>query len=312
MELKRNGYGSNFNKLYIDISSNLITKECFHFDGMKKIKNEILFLHFLVESKIDFPIPKIYDILPNGYVMEYMVDYVPLYQIYNNSFNHKVLPDIIRRLNILHSYDKRVTTYDVYLTNLLAETKYKIYERFELTNKIVAKYDHIKTVNGMNIHTFDFIIESLNNRIIDLVKEKEEFWFVPIHGDCQFNNILINPTTNRICFIDPRGYYGNMETYGIEEYDFAKVLFALSGYDDFDNSDILDLNIHNTDIEIKTSILDAVFLNNNNLETLIMLTIWLGNAHCFVKNENKAIYSYFIAVYYSTLFINKFHIHCIL
>ena len=88
------------------------------------------------------------------------------------------------------------------------------------------------------------------------------------------------------------------------EYDFAKVLFALSGYDHFDNSDIEELRIDNENIEISTKILDVDFLKNHNLETLIMLTIWLGNAHCFVKNEKKMIYSYFIAVYYSTLFLN--------
>jgi hypothetical protein len=303
MELKRHGYGSNFNKLFIDISLNTIRKECFHSDGMKKIRCEISFLQFLIDNKIQFPIPLVHEILPNGYVMGFMQDYIPLYQIYK-SIDQTVLPDIMEKLMILHSYDKRITSHDVYLTNLLVETRDKIYERFKVTEKIVSNYS-VKSVNGVQIYAFDYIIESLNNRIIELVGKKKEFYFVPIHGDCQFNNVLIHTKTNCICFIDPRGYYGNMEIYGIEEYDFAKVLFALSGYDHFDNSDNLDLNIDVSNIIIQTNILDPGFLKNNNLETLIMLTIWLGNAHCFAKNEKKAAYSYFIAVYYATLFLNK-------
>lgn len=306
-ELLRNGYGSNFNKIYIDFSMNIIRKECVHSDGMKKIKNEIHFLQFLLENKVDFPTPLFYEKLPNGYVMEFMHDYVPLYQIYNSLDSRKeVIADIFEKLDILHSHNKIMTTKDVYLSHLLSETKDKVNDRFQVTKQKIVKYDSIQTVNGFKIYGFDFIIECLNNRIIDIVSRKKEFWFVPIHGDCQFNNILINPSTNRIYFIDPRGYFGNMEIYGIEEYDFAKVLFALSGYDQFDNSDITDLNINHTDIKIQTEILDDGFLNNNNLETLIMLTIWLGNAHCFARNEKKTVYSYFIAVYYSTLFLNKF------
>ena len=305
MELKRHGYGSNFNKLFIDLSFNTIRKECFHSDGMKKIRCEISFLQFLIDNNVHFPVPQIHEILPNGYVMGFMQDYIPLYRIYKSIDQTIVLPDIMEKLNILHSYDKRITSHDVYLTNLLAETRDKIYERFKVTEEIVSKYNLVKSVNGVQIYAFDYIIESLNNRIIELVRRKKEFYFVPIHGDCQFNNVLIHPKTNRICFIDPRGYYGNMEIYGIEEYDFAKILFALSGYDNFDNSANSDLNIDNvSDIEIQTNILDVGFLNNN-LETLIMLTIWLGNAHCFAKNETKAAYSYFIAMYYSTLFLNK-------
>ena len=35
---------------------------------------------------------------------------------------------------------------------------------------------------------------------------------------------------NEIIFIDPRGYFGNTKLYGLKQYDFAKLLFGLSGY----------------------------------------------------------------------------------
>lgn len=303
MELKRNGYGSNFNKLYIDTSSNIIQKECYHSYGMKKITNEIAFLHFINNNNIPFPIPKVYTILTNGYTMEYMNNYIPLYQTYDIQKTPNILKDIMNKLTILHSFDQKITTREIYLEQLLMETNTKIYDRYELIKSTIFKYNFIKSVNGISIYDFDYIMDNINHKIIDLVKQKDEYYFVPIHGDCQFNNILINPNTNDICFIDPRGYFGNMEIYGIKEYDFAKVLFALSGYDSFDNSDITCLNINNDNIEIQTNILDVTIFDNCHLETLIMLSIWLGNAHCFIHNENKLMYSYFIAMYYSTLIL---------
>jgi hypothetical protein len=117
---------------------------------------------------------------------------------------------------------------------------------------------------------------------------------------------LYNSEKDDFIFIDPRGYYGNSKIYGIPEYDFAKILFALSGYDEFDNREINTLDISGNNININLFFLDKNILNINNLEILLMYNIWLGNAECFMKNnEIKGIYSYFIALFLGTLFINK-------
>ena len=47
---------------------------------------------------------------------------------------------------------------------------------------------------------------------------------------------------------------------------------------------------------------------DNNLETFLMITIWLGNAHCFKHNYNKCLKSYFYGLYLATLFFNKYDI----
>lgn len=46
-----------------------------------------------------------------------------------------------------------------------------------------------------------------------------------IHGDCNFSNMLIDPTRQEggVSFIDPRGYFGNTSIYGLPDYDVAKV-----------------------------------------------------------------------------------------
>jgi len=82
--LNRNGYGSNFNEIYIDYANNIIKKKCNNDYGLKKINYEIKIYKFIIENKIDFPIPKIYSIEDNGYTMHFFVSHMPLYKIYNS------------------------------------------------------------------------------------------------------------------------------------------------------------------------------------------------------------------------------------
>ena len=168
------------------------------------------------------------------------------------------------------------------------------------------KYDFIKTVNNIEILSFEEILFKINKKIYKHIELKNNsyYYFVPIHGDCQFNNILYNMEKDDFIFIDPRGYFGNSEIYGIEEYDYAKLLFALSGYDEFDNRIITNLDIFNNNINININFLDDSILNLENIEILLMINIWLGNSECFMKNnEIKGIYSYFISLYLGTLLL---------
>ena len=118
-----------------------------------------------------------------------------------------------------------------------------------------------------------------------------------IHGDCQFNNILINKK-GELKFIDPRGYYGTSRIYGLIDYDMAKICFALSGYDLFDNSSIINLNIDGDTIYIDIDILYDSYINEQStIVKTLMCAIWLGNSHIFLDDEPKCITSHFIARY---------------
>ena len=88
--------------------------------------------------------------------------------------------------------------------------------------------------NNIKIKTFDEILSIIEVNVLEYIKSKSNYTYSLIHGDCQFSNILIHKN-NDIKFIDPRGYFGNTMLFGIPEYDIAKVFFALSGYDHFDN-----------------------------------------------------------------------------
>jgi thiamine kinase-like enzyme len=237
--------------------------------------------------------------------MDYLYNYVSLYKIINNENFQRYMIKIKSKLDILHSFHKKYISKEEYYNNLNIEIEKKIIERYDKIKNIVNKYNHITVVNGIEIIQFDKLLYLINNSIYELINKKTDFFFVPIHGDCQFNNILYNELIDDIVFIDPRGYYGNSIIYGIPEYDDAKLLFALSGYDEFDNRFINELNIKGNEIYIDFNIIDKDIINKKDLTTLLMLSIWLGNSHSFKNNEYKTIYSYFIALYFGTLYFSR-------
>ena len=315
-EEKRVGYGSNFNNIYIDRKTNTIKKVCFNDYGMKKITYEKKFYDFLLNHKTDFPVPKIHCFLENGYIMDYLYDYTPLYKIFtlcNKDKQYEIMIKITDYLKKLHDSNKIYVTKDEYYKHLNIEINMKLLQRYEVIMPFVQKYDYIKKVNNIEIIPFHKLVDLIQKEIYQIVvvneniNDKNEYSFVPIHGDCQFNNILYNEQNQNLCFIDPRGYYGDSEIFGIPEYDYAKIIFALTGYDEFDNRDVDQLIINEDNISISIdNVLDttasSLSISSNKLGYLLMLSIWLGNSHCFINNENKAVYSYFIGLYLGSKF----------
>jgi len=302
--LDRVGYGSNFNNIYIDYENKIIKKECNNSYGKTKMTNEIKLYNFIIENKINFPIPKIYNFYDNGYTMEYLNNFYPLFKIFKTLNKEKIINKINVSLLSLHSFKKKYVEKDIYYFHLKIEIENKIQERIKIIAPIIKKYDYIQTINNKPIIPFEILMEKIKNSIYKIVSNNDEYYFVPIHGDCQFNNIMYNKDTEDIVFIDPRGYYGDSSVFGISDYDYAKVKFALSGYDEFDNRIIENLHIKDNNIDIFIDFLDQNVINDKSLSTLLMITIWMGNAHCFASNENKAIYSYFIALYLGSMFFS--------
>jgi len=316
-EENRIGYGSNFNKIYIDYKTNTIKKVCFNDYGMTKIRYEKKFYEFLINNTIDFPVPKIHCFLENGYIMDYLYDYIPLYKIFttcDKEIQNEIMIKITDYLKNLHNSNKILVTKDEYYKHLNIEINMKLLQRYEVIKSLVQKYDYIKTVNLIEIIPFHKLVGLIQKEIYQIVNNKKEYFFVPIHGDCQFNNILYNDATQQLCFIDPRGYYGESEIFGIPEYDYAKIIFALTGYDEFDNRSVDELVINGNNISITINIninnlLDTHVVSSSSIELnklgyLLMLSIWLGNSHCFINNENKAVYSYFIGLYLGSKFFS--------
>jgi thiamine kinase-like enzyme len=180
--------------------------------------------------------------------MEYLCDSIPLYHYLSTQAYDKKLHiynTILKHLKQLHAfhYDKYDENDSQDIRELLRkETIIKILERYEEIKTIVNQIS-IKSVNNVQLLDFTTIMEMIKTYIdkIDITTLS----LVLIHGDLNFNNILINKYTEELCFIDPKGSFGNLDLYGLKQYDIAKIHFALSGYDMFDQMDITELDIVN-------------------------------------------------------------------
>lgn len=291
--IERVGYGSSFNELVI-IGTKL-RKRCKNDYGLTKIRHEIEFYKFIHSRNITFPTVKILNFLDDGYEMEYLDEYKP---IYKTNFDLKKVYD---SLELLHGSYEIPVSREYFMEQLHIEINDKIIKRYETVKDSINKYDFITHVNGVKLLSFECLHKKINNEINAITNSMNEYKFVPIHGDCQFNNILSNGED--MVFIDPRGYYGESKIFGMKEYDMAKVLFALSGYDEFDSREIKELNIVGNNINIELNYLESDIFNRPKLEVLLMINIWMGNAHSFKNDECKMISSYFISLYLGSIFL---------
>ena len=302
----RIGYGSFLNNIYIDYDNNILIKTSKNKAGDKKIKREIQCL--LEMQKIGFPIPLIYDTKETYIKMEFKNNYIELYKVFFNLDSNKkkeILKKIIISLDLLHKSNYISVNNDIIKKDFYIETFHKIKERFINIKPIVSKYN-IEYVNNINILSFDKI-ESFVCEITDTIYNNylsQLNSYSIIHGDCQFNNILIHQETGNIVFIDPRGYFGETLIYGLPEYDYAKINFALSGYDWFDNSkSVLSLeNILNLSVNIKLINSHELMFFDSSIIKLLFICIWLGNAEMFINDEQKCMESYLIASYWTTIY----------
>lgn len=303
--LQRIGYGSNFNEIFI--IGEVLIKRSVNSYGHQKMENEIAFYEFLSENNISFNVPEIFHIDITNYTIEmhYLNTHIPLYKIFfdmSKDIKQSILQKIYENLAKLHSQQIQVSQY-VYWKDLYSETVHKIESRLNPIQHIIQKYKHITSVNGLPLKSLDEIISIVNSHIKDYVYQQTEYVYSFIHGDCQFNNIL-HDDTEEIVFIDPRGYYGDTQLYGIKEYDYAKIMFALSGYDMFDNSQINDLHIKGNNMIISDFLQDNEHISSMTpIVSILFACIWIGNAHIFIKNEAKCMTSYFIAMYYASKYL---------
>lgn len=304
--LLRNGYGSSFNNIYIN--GDTIRKECKNAYGKEKLHKEIDFYRYIIRNKVNIIVPTIYEYTETSYTMEYLRDYDSLYKVFLHltADNKQYILDLIAlQLTTLHLHSTIQITKEQYIECLEIETRRKIIDRVAEVSEIVKSYSYIRSVNGLILDSFDTIMTKISSRIMEYTTSLTKYELCIIHGDCQFNNILYNPIKNDIVFIDPRGYYGNMKLYGIAEYDFAKVRFALSGYDVFDN-----MIVENLTIEGDNLILPDIFQINtvfdvDDIVSVLTISIWLGNAHCFKHQPPKAMFSYFYALYLATKYLSR-------
>ena len=208
--------------------------------------------------------------------------------------------DVYLSLEKLHRSSFNVVSKENVKQDLQYEMVEKLLQRKREVEDILQPYSFLTSVNGMHLESFETLLQFFLESIDNFLESKNSFAYRPIHGDCQFNNILVSPDCNKLLFIDPRACFGKVQLYGLEEYDYAKVLFALSGYDTFDSAIIENLCIEETNLILPKIELEHPPLISDPFVAILTASIWLGNAHCFKRTPLKAVTSYYYGLYYAT------------
>ncbi len=301
-QLERVGYGSSFNSLFTD--GILIQKKAKNEYGKNKIEYEKKFFLYVKEKNLFFPLPEIVSYDDFGYTMKYYKGWLSFLEFYkkNNLQRQKILLEkVYNCLETLHLSEQIRMSKEIVTRDLQYELSEKLLERWLKTEDIIKSYDFITHVNNVPIETFDTLLHFFRESFQKYLKYQSMFFYCPIHGDCQFNNILINEKDDALLFIDPRGYFGKTTILGLPEYDIAKVRFALSGYDNFDNMKVESLEINGTNITLPDICLVTAVLAKSDFTAVLMASIWVGNPHSFKDTPLKAVCSSFYARYYATL-----------
>ncbi len=296
-------YKTRFFNDLIEINEGYLKKIAIDKKGLLLIKNEINFYKFISFTNIQELFPKIIEYSDSYFIME-KLNATPLYLIKDK---YKYLPKIIEKIEKLHNYDIKKIDDIKFETDLKIEFCEKIIQRYENIKSIIHYLD-IESINGVKINdNFYDIINDLWNDIYLFYKNKDKNYHI-IHGDCNFSNILIT-NDDKIKLIDPRGYFGNSYIHGVKEYDYSKLIFALSGYDEFNNKDdyYFDYDPLRKNINLNIPIIDLNDFQNafEDFDICLKMTIihWLGLAEYNKNNIHKCIGSFYFGIYLYNLYI---------
>jgi len=290
IKMNESNYGYAFHEFIIH--DDVVTKSFKNEIGKWKINKEIKFYRFIEERFINFPIPKLVSWQDGTLSIEYLKNSCTITGVINKENTQMYMMKILECLKPLHAITIPVSIETV-RRDVQLEIEKKVLDRF-------AEFDWetipcIKSVNGVKIKNIYVYINSIKQRLLKLDRTQYSL----IHGDLHLGNIL-HYDKNKILFIDPRGYFGESELFGLIEYDYAKLLFGLSGYSVFDMMEIdsITLNDDNLDIEFIRNheyIIDNSFFSDTTL--MFFLSIWLSNNSSFLS-PNKKIVSLMTAYYY--------------
>ena len=290
-------YGFEFNDIQID--KNVLIKKYKNQLGKIKINNEINFYLYIIKNNVNFPMPKLINCEDGHLSLNYIFNSTTLTEKINSTNIYECVEKIKKHLNSIHKIECQVP-YNIIQNDTIIETKKKVinrYNEYDWDNDLL--YNSIKSDNNVNIKNIYYYCEIIETKIISYIKNRN--FYNLIHGDVHLGNILIEDN-KELYFIDPRGYFGETQLFGLYEYDYAKLMFGLSGYSVFDNMVIDELNIVNGNITIDFIKKYEFIFQNKDIEfdkvtTLLCLSIWLANNSCFL-NINKKITSLMIAYYY--------------
>lgn len=165
------------------------------------------------------------------------------YDFLLNSQKEEILSRIISNLKLLHASKPPIKANK---NDCILNYYTKTLKRLDSVKSLIpfSNKEFIK-INKRYYKNVFFLKQELKRAILAHLPSE----FCVIHGDCTFSNILWDSFSGNIFFIDPRGYFGNSKIYGDCDYDFAKIYYSLTNYDQF-NAKKFNLEINNKEINL--------------------------------------------------------------
>lgn len=285
-----------FNK--VEITENMVYKTALNDKGVELQKREIAWYGKVNSTHV----PDIYNYRGEGegnMISMSRIKGRPLYQ----AFERSDIDSVLEMLNLGGEGDLTHLGQN-FDADMQYEVVDKVLARCASIQPLIDSFGQIKFVNGVRIGRLKpMLIRALNHLRFGINQN-----YSIIHGDPNFSNIMVDEEKGELKMIDPRGYFGETELYGPKDYDIAKVLYALTGYDKF-NSDPtwgwMDISKFSATITIEplTEVRDLPQFNAYH--HLWVAVIWIALGGYFKNNPLKAVAAYYHGMKLLTLALDK-------
>lgn len=236
----------------VTMHGDLVLKKSLNKQGDSLIAREISWYDELQQQKSRVTRPKHW-VAPDAtsFVMT-KVNGQPIWEVWpilDAEGRKLVLTRLFKQLDELHRHSKFVGSGTV-IRDVKLEAFDKLVQRYEEIQQFIKSFGDIRWVNGYRLKNTN-VLEIIAKLFDELAKAYiHTSHHSLIHGDLQMSNSMIDPSTLEITLIDPRGYFGASQTYGQADYDIAKLLYSLSGYDLFNYSSSFHIKELNDEVRV--------------------------------------------------------------
>ncbi len=230
-----------FNSLVVDSSRKTITKRAIDPDYVHLIKKEIDWYtkyESLAGASGKIASPHVHSFTEDSFTMDYLVGYEPLHTVLDHLEStsdiakiHNLYHNVLAAVDDLTGASSSVVSFETFKRDLRKEVVTKVIDRCEKIKAFLLNYKREDLEDILEEAFAGLTTFAANSADCDIKQGTFKYWFC--HGDLNGSNILVNPDTLDVKFVDPRGYFGETKLYGWKPYEHAKLLYCLYGYDDF-------------------------------------------------------------------------------
>lgn len=267
----------------MEVNKGKLTKTCINSNYNKLIDREIDWYQKCLDLGFT-SVPKIYklDKENHSFTIEYLEGYQNIYEFIRDSSPQefdRFMNTYLKAVDDMHKLNER--TVDVYD----AEEDYwiefydKVIKRCDSISAILYDYDSVK---------LSILLSKALTKIIEL-SGHDICNYAFGHGDLNGSNVMYNKEKDDIKFIDPRGYFGKSMLIVPPCYDYAKIMYCLSGYDNFNNGRYK----FTKDWYDEPKVLKPYYFGKNHrLYLIIVGIIWIALAEYISQDVFKANIAY--------------------